>query len=44
MVRAIERHGIRPAIDERVYRFEEAGAAVAAIGEGRHFGKICVAF
>ena len=44
MVRAIEQHRIRPAIDDRIYRFDEASAAVAAIAEGRHFGKICIAF
>jgi NADPH:quinone reductase-like Zn-dependent oxidoreductase len=42
MVRAIELHRIRPALDERRYRFEETGAAVAAIETGRHFGKIVV--
>ncbi len=42
MVRALELHRIRPAIDERSWRFEEAGAAVAAIETGRHFGKIVV--
>ena len=44
MVRAIEAHRLLPAIDERRYAFEEAAQAVAAIGAGRHFGKICVAF
>ncbi len=44
MVRAIERHRTIPAIDDRGWRFEEAGQAVAAIAEGRHFGKICIAF
>lgn len=44
MVRAIERHRLRPAIDAKRYGFTEAAAAVAAIGEGRHFGKICLRF
>ena len=44
MVRAIELHRVAPAIDERRYRFDEAGAAVAAIEHGAHFGKICVLF
>ncbi|HUK58088.1 MAG TPA: NAD(P)-dependent alcohol dehydrogenase [Stellaceae bacterium] len=44
MVRAIELHRIHPALDAHVWRFEEAGAAVAAIEEGRHFGKIIVSF
>lgn len=44
MVRAIELHRLAPAIDERRYRFTEVAAAVAAIEEGRHFGKICIEF
>ena len=44
MVRAIELHRLRPAIDDRRYGFTEAAAAVAAIEQGRHFGKICIAF
>jgi NADPH:quinone reductase-like Zn-dependent oxidoreductase len=44
MVRAIERHRTIPAIDDRRWRFEEGAQAVAAIAEGRHFGKICISF
>jgi NADPH:quinone reductase-like Zn-dependent oxidoreductase len=44
MVRAIELHGIKPAVDEKRYAFEEVAAAIAAIAQGRHFGKICIAF
>jgi NADPH:quinone reductase-like Zn-dependent oxidoreductase len=44
MVRAIEAHRLLPAVDERRYAFEEAAQAVAAIGLGRHFGKICINF
>lgn len=44
MVRAIAWHRLEPAIDERGYAFAEAGAAIAAIAQGRHFGKICIAF
>ena len=44
MVRAIELHRLAPAIDERRYGFTEAAAAIAAIEEGRHFGKICIEF
>jgi NADPH:quinone reductase-like Zn-dependent oxidoreductase len=44
MVRAIEQHRSAPAIDDHAWRFEEAGAAIAAIEEGRHFGKICISF
>lgn len=44
MVRAIELHRIRPALDARIWGFAEAGAAIAAIETGRHFGKIVVAW
>jgi len=44
MVRAIERHHLKPAIDDRRYGFAEAAAAIAAIEAGRHFGKICLEF
>jgi NADPH:quinone reductase-like Zn-dependent oxidoreductase len=44
MVRAIERHRLRPVIDERRFAFDETRAAIAAIAEGKHFGKIIVEF
>jgi NADPH:quinone reductase-like Zn-dependent oxidoreductase len=44
MVRAIERHRLEPAIDERRYSFDDTAAAIAAITAGQHFGKICIAF
>jgi NADPH:quinone reductase-like Zn-dependent oxidoreductase len=44
MVRALDLHGIKPPIDETRYGFDEVGAAIAAIAQGRHFGKICIAF
>src|SRR5712691_11838563 len=44
MVRAIEQHRLKPVIDARRFAFEETRAAIAAIGEGRHFGKIVVEF
>ncbi|HEX7968720.1 MAG TPA: NAD(P)-dependent alcohol dehydrogenase [Stellaceae bacterium] len=44
MVRAIERHRLKPAIDEKRYAFDEVGDAIRAIAAGRHFGKICIAF
>jgi NADPH:quinone reductase-like Zn-dependent oxidoreductase len=44
MVRALERHRTRPAIDARRWRFDETAAAIAAIEQGRHFGKICISF
>ncbi len=39
MVRAMERHGTRPVIDEQGFEFEALGAALAALPEGKHFGK-----
>lgn len=44
MVRAIELNRLVPAIDPRRYGFTEAAAAIAALGQGHHFGKICIAF
>jgi NADPH:quinone reductase-like Zn-dependent oxidoreductase len=44
MVRAIERHRVRPVIDEHRFAFNETRASIAAIAEGRHFGKIIVEF
>jgi NADPH:quinone reductase-like Zn-dependent oxidoreductase len=44
MVRAIDLNGARPPIDETRYTFETAADAIRAIAEGRHFGKICIAF
>ena len=44
MVRAIERHNLKPAIDAHRFGFDETRAAIAAIAEGRHFGKIVVEF
>ena len=44
MVRAIERHRITPVIDAHRFAFDETRAAIAAIAEGRHFGKIVVEF
>lgn len=40
MVQAMERHQTRPVIDERSFAFDEVGAALAALPEGRHFGKL----
>ena len=40
MVRAIEVAGSRPVLDERRFAFEEVGEALAALPEGRHFGKV----
>jgi NADPH:quinone reductase-like Zn-dependent oxidoreductase len=44
MVRAMELHRIAPPIDDRVFDFAEVGAALKALPEGRHFGKVCIRF
>jgi NADPH:quinone reductase-like Zn-dependent oxidoreductase len=44
MVRAIDRHGIRPAIDQHVYGFEELPEAMRALKAAGHFGKIALRF
>ncbi len=44
MNRAIALHGIRPPVDGRVHAFDEVAAAIRSIPDGRHFGKICIAF
>lgn len=44
MVAAIERYKLVPAIDARRFAFTEVADAIAAIGEGRHLGKLCVDF
>ena len=43
MCRAISLHGMTPTID-RVFGFEEIKDALRYMGEGRHFGKICIDF
>src|SRR5665213_508689 len=42
MVRAIDHHGIKPAIDDKVYAFTEVADALRALQQGNHFGKICL--
>jgi NADPH:quinone reductase-like Zn-dependent oxidoreductase len=44
MVRAMEQHGTVPPVDERLFAFEEVGAAIKALPTGRHFGKVCSRF
>jgi NADPH:quinone reductase-like Zn-dependent oxidoreductase len=44
LVGAIDRHGMKPAIDDRVYRFAEVAEALTALRQARHFGKICLGF
>jgi NADPH:quinone reductase-like Zn-dependent oxidoreductase len=42
MVRAIDTHGIEPAIDQHVYPYAEVADALRALKLGKHFGKICL--
>ncbi|PYH48796.1 zinc-dependent alcohol dehydrogenase family protein [Aspergillus saccharolyticus JOP 1030-1] len=42
MNRFIEEHGIRPAIDERVFGFAEVREAYEYMEEQKHFSKVCV--
>jgi NADPH:quinone reductase-like Zn-dependent oxidoreductase len=41
MNKAIAFHGTRPVVD-RVFAFDELGAALTHLSEGRHFGKVCL--
>ena len=40
MARAMELHGTEPAIDDERFELENLGAALDALPEGRHFGKV----
>jgi NADPH:quinone reductase-like Zn-dependent oxidoreductase len=42
MLRAVAQHRLRPVVD-RVFAFEELKAALARLGSGTQFGKICIA-
>jgi len=44
MVRAMELHELRPALEEKRFAFEELGAAIAALPKGQHFGKVICEF
>ncbi len=44
MVRAIDQHRLKPAIDDRVFGFAEVADALRRLSQGEHFGKICLAF
>ena len=44
MARAVTLHRIEPPVDERLFAFEEVGAAIEAMPGGQHFGKICCRF
>ncbi|HVA15643.1 MAG TPA: NAD(P)-dependent alcohol dehydrogenase [Stellaceae bacterium] len=44
MVRFIDQHHLKPAIDERRFAFAETRAAIATIAQGRHFGKLAIEF
>jgi NADPH:quinone reductase-like Zn-dependent oxidoreductase len=41
MMRAIGQHGLKPVVD-RTFAFEELKEALAYLGRGVHFGKICI--
>lgn len=43
MNRALSLHGVRPVVD-RTFGFDEAPAALAALKQGAHFGKIAIAY
>lgn len=43
MLRAVERHRLKPVVD-RVFRFEELRPALDYLSSGAHFGKIALAF
>jgi NADPH:quinone reductase-like Zn-dependent oxidoreductase len=42
MARAMAQHQLRPAIDDRVFAFEELHPALDYLASGQHFGKICI--
>jgi hypothetical protein len=42
MVRAIQRHRLRPVLSVAGNSMEDAPKAIAAITEGKHFGKLCI--
>ena len=42
MMRVIAANRIEPVVDERVFAFEEAPAALRHLAAGAHFGKVCV--
>lgn len=44
MVRFIEQHKIKPVIDPLNFGFDQTRAAIATISQGRHFGKLAIAF
>jgi len=44
MVRAMELHELRPALEEKRFAFEDLGAAIAALPQGKHFGKVVCEF
>ena len=44
MVRFIDQHRIKPVIDDHRFGFVETREAIAAIAEGKHFGKLAIEF
>ncbi|HEY1507208.1 MAG TPA: NAD(P)-dependent alcohol dehydrogenase [Stellaceae bacterium] len=44
MVQFIDRHRVKPVIDDHRFAFAETRDAIAAIAEGKHFGKLAIEF
>ncbi len=44
MVRALEQNPIEPVIDDKGFAFDDVGAALASLPDGKHFGKMVCEF
>ncbi|MCW2241901.1 zinc-dependent alcohol dehydrogenase family protein [Azospirillum canadense] len=44
MLRAIDLHGMRPVVDEKLYAFQDVADAIRRLPEGGHVGKVGVVF
>ncbi len=44
MAAAMAAANLKPVVDEKIYGFEDLRAALEALPQGRHFGKVCIAF
>lgn len=42
MARAMTQHQLHPALDDRVFAFEDLHQALDYLGGGQHFGKVCI--
>jgi NADPH:quinone reductase-like Zn-dependent oxidoreductase len=42
MLRSIDQHKLRPALDERQFSLDELPAALEYMRTGKHFGKIAI--